>query len=96
MLRERTEEIPGPMAQEWNEEEELALLAGLERFTDANRYLEIDAVYGCAGGPLSSRDVDELMQRARHYKQTMASHIEEEREKVGNVDGWAFLLSVEG
>jgi hypothetical protein len=94
--RERTEDIPGPMARRWSEEEDSALLIGLEEFTDANRYLEIDEVYGSADGPLRGRDVDELMQRARFYKQSMASHIEEEREKVGNVDRWAYLLSVEG
>ena len=94
--RERTEDIPGPMARRWSEEEDSALLRGLEEFTDANRYLEIDEVYGSADGPLRGRDVDELMQRARFYKQSMASHIEEEREKVGNVDRWAYLLSVEG
>ena len=96
MSRERTEDIPGPMARKWSEDEDGALLKGLEEFTDANRYLEIDQVYGSAGGPLSGRDVDELMQRARFYKQSMASHIEEERDNVGNVDRWAYLLSVEG
>jgi hypothetical protein len=94
--RERTEDIPGPMARRWSEEEDSALLRGLEEFTDANRYLEIDEAYGSANGPLKGRDVDELMQRARFYKQSMASHIEAEREKVGNVDRWAYLLSVEG
>ena len=94
--RERTEDIPGPMARRWSEEEDGALLRGLEEFTGANRYLEIDEVYGSANGPLKGRDVDELMQRARFYKQSMASHIEAEREKVGNVDRWAYLLSVEG
>lgn len=94
--RERTEDIPGPMTRRWSEEEDSALLRGLEEFTDANRYLEIDEAYGSANGPLKGRDVDELMQRARFYKQSMASHIEAEREKVGNVDRWAYLLSVEG
>jgi hypothetical protein len=94
--RERTEDIPGPMARRWSEEEDRALLRGLEEFTDANRYLEIDEAYGSADGPLKGRDVDELMQRARFYKQSMASHIEDEREKVGNVDRWAYLLSVAG
>jgi hypothetical protein len=94
--RERTEDIPGPMAPDWSFEEDNVLLYGLELFTDANRYLEIDQMYGSAGGPLSGRDVDALMQRAKFYKQTMASQIEEEREEVGNVDRWAYLLSVEG
>jgi hypothetical protein len=96
LLRERTEDIPGPMVRKWSEDEDKWLLVGLEEFTDANRYLEIDQAYGFAGGPLSGRDVDELMQRARFYKQSMASHVEDEGEKVGSVDRWAFLLSVEG
>jgi hypothetical protein len=96
LLRERTEDIPGPMVRKWSGDEDKWLLIGLEKFTHANRYLEIDQAYGFAGGPLSGRDVDELMQRARFYKQSMASHIEGERERVGNVDRWAFLLSVEG
>jgi hypothetical protein len=65
-------------------------------FRGANRYLEIDRHFGSAGGPLSGRDVDELMQRAKFLKHSLASHIEEEREQVGKVDHWAFLLSVEG
>ena len=94
--RERTEDIPGPMARKWSEEEDVALLKGLEKFTGAGRYLEIYQLYGSAGGPLSDRDVDEFMQRARFYKQSMVGYIEEERKKVGNVDRWAYLLSVDG
>lgn len=94
--REHTEDIPGPMAPDWSQDEDTKLLHGLEIFTGANRYLEIDRFFGSAGGPLSGRDVDELMQRAKFIKQSLASHIEEQRERVGNVDHWAFLLSVEG
>lgn len=95
-LRERTEDIPAPMQLNWREEEDRCLIMALEEFTDENRYLDIDKKYGSDGGPLSRRDVDQLMQRALFYKQTMASRIEADREEVGNVDCWAFLLSVEG
>jgi hypothetical protein len=94
--RERTEDIPGPMVPDWSRREDGQLLYGLELFRGANRYLEIDRHFGSAGGPLSGRDVDELMQRAKFLKHSLASHIEEEREQVGKVDHWAFLLSVEG
>ena len=90
--REQTEDIPGPMGLQWSKVEDTALLDGLERFTGANRYLEIDEAYGSPGGLLRGRDVDELMERARFYKQSMASHIEAE----GVMDRWAWLLSVEG
>jgi hypothetical protein len=36
------------------------------------------------------------MQRASFIKQSLASHVEEQRQRVGNVDHWAFLLSVSG
>ena len=92
MSRERTEDIPGPMGLQWSKSEDTALLDGLERFTGANRYLEIDEAYGSPGGLLRGRDVDELMERARFYKQSMASHIVAEE----GMDRWAWLLSVEG
>ena len=84
------------MAPDWSKVEDRALLHGLEIFTGADRYLEIDRVFGSSGGPLSGRDVDELMQRASFIKQSLASHVDEQRQRVGNVDHWAFLLSVEG
>jgi hypothetical protein len=94
--REPTEDIPGPMAPDWSHDEDTALLRGLELFTGADRYLEIDRVFGSSEGPLRGRDVDELMQRASFIKQSLASHVEEQRQRVGNVDHWAFLLSVSG
>jgi len=94
--REPTEDIPGPMASDWSKVEDRALLHGLEIFTGADRYLEIDRVFGSSGGPLNGRDVDELMQRSSFIKQSLASHVDEQRQRGGNVDHWAFLLSVEG
>jgi len=94
--REPTEDIPGPMAPDWSDVEDEALLRGLEIFTGPDRYLEIDRVFGSSGGPLSGRDVDGLMQRASFIKQSLASHVDEQRQRVGNVDHWAFLLSVKG
>ena len=96
LSRERTEDIPGPMARGWSDVEDIALLDGLERFTSADRFMEILKVYGSGDGPLSTRDMDELMQRAVFYKQSMASHFEAEREETGNNGRWAWLLSVDG
>ena len=95
MSREGTEEIPGPMARKWDESEDEALLAGLEQFLGANRFVEIQDTYGVNGGPLCARDVDELVQRAIFYKQSMMSRIQAEAEERGYAHEWDWLLSVE-
>jgi hypothetical protein len=88
MAREQTEDIPGPTGHEWADEEDATLIAGLERFTGRNRFLEIADEYGAKGGALEARDVDEMMQRAAYYKQSMLSRIKKPEQ-------WTWLLSVD-
>jgi len=81
--RERTPDIPAPVpaTPEWSEDEKVALLNGLEEFTGSDRFERILDAYGSADGPgwLAKRDLDEMMQQAKFFKQTMAGQLEDKR-----------------
>ena len=95
MTREHTEDIPPPMTKKWSRAELQALLGGLEEFTKEDRYLKIAEIYGGRGGPLSSRDLDELMLQAKFFKQSMLRTIKAEAEETGSTSRWDWLLNVD-
>lgn len=89
LVRESTEEIPGPLFTHWSEEEICALLNGLQMYTGETRFEDILDEYGGTGEVLNGRDRNELMLEARFIKHSMAEQLRD-----GLDDSWQWLRSV--
>ena len=71
LQRQPTEEIPAPdPAVTWNEEENVALLEGLQRFRAGDRFTHI--LETCP--QLARKDLDQCVARAQYYKKAAGKH----------------------
>ena len=85
MARQATEEIPAPdPIVTWTEQEQIALLNGLQRFGGADRYDRI--LETCI--ELNMKDIDQCMARARYHKQACRQLLAEEAAKGGHSYDW--------
>lgn len=86
LRRQQTEEIPAPDPNTvWSEKENVALLNGLQKYLDDNRYARIleDPKFARA---LNEKDVDQCMARARFYKAGCSQILRETEEGDGSFD----------
>lgn len=86
LRRQETEEIPAPDPNTiWSEKENVALLNGLQKYLNEDRYARIlkDRKYAKA---LREKDVDQCMARAKFYKAGCSQILREAAEGDGSFD----------
>jgi hypothetical protein len=87
LRRAATADIPALLEPEWPEQEEWALLNGLQSFTGSSRWDDIVAKYSC----LQKYDEQRLRSKARDFK-----HRAEEKLALEYDESWDWLRAVPG
>lgn len=92
LTRERTEEIPAPSDTIWTQKEKIALLEGLQRFQESDRYTKILDRFS---EELGTKDLDQLVNQAQFIKHSCQQAMNES-ETRGEGERWNWLRTVAG